>query len=77
MKVVVVGAGRVGTAVAVLLRRAGHELVAVTGREASRERAAVYLPGVPFLQSAAAVALGELVLVGTPDDAIGATVSAF
>lgn len=75
MRVVVIGAGRVGTAVAVLLRRAGHELVAVTGRDATRERAAAYLPGVPVVEPAGAVALGELVLVATPDDALGPTVA--
>jgi predicted short-subunit dehydrogenase-like oxidoreductase (DUF2520 family) len=76
MRVVVVGAGRVGTAVAVLLRRSGHDIVAVTGRDATRERAAAFLPGVEVLPPAEAVARGDLVLVATPDDAIGATVSA-
>ena len=44
MKVAVVGAGRVGTAVAVLLRRAGHGITAVSGRGATRDRAASFLP---------------------------------
>ncbi|MGE5226869.1 MAG: Rossmann-like and DUF2520 domain-containing protein [Planctomycetaceae bacterium] len=77
MEVVVVGAGRVGTAVAVLLRQAGHEVVAACGREATRARVAAFLPGVPVLEPTEAVALGDLVLVGTPDDAIGEAIATF
>jgi predicted short-subunit dehydrogenase-like oxidoreductase (DUF2520 family) len=77
VRIVVLGAGRVGTAVAVLLRRAGYEVAAVSGREATRERAAAWLPGVPVLDPAAAAALGELVLVAVPDDLIAMTVSRF
>jgi predicted short-subunit dehydrogenase-like oxidoreductase (DUF2520 family) len=75
MRIAVLGAGRVGTAVAVLLGRAGHEIVAVSGREATRDRAATWLPGVPVLDAAGATALGELVLVAVPDDVIARTVS--
>jgi predicted short-subunit dehydrogenase-like oxidoreductase (DUF2520 family) len=70
MNVGVIGAGRVGTAVAVLLRRAGHRIVAVSGREATRERAARFLPGVPAIEPAAVAAEGELVLLAVPDDRI-------
>jgi len=66
----VVGAGRVGTALAVLLQRAGHRIVGVSGREATRERAARYLPGVPFVDAADAARAAELVLVAVPDTAI-------
>ncbi|HYX79850.1 MAG TPA: oxidoreductase, partial [Actinomycetota bacterium] len=45
--VAVVGAGRVGTAIAVLLRRAGHRIVAVAGGSGTPARAARHLPGVP------------------------------
>ena len=62
------GAGRVGTAVAVLLGRAGHRIVAVTGRGATVDRAADHLPGVPIVEPPQAAASGELVLVGVPDD---------
>jgi len=68
MKVAVVGAGRVGTAIGVLLARAGHEIVAVSGREATADRIARYLPGVPLLEPAEAAAGAELVVVGVPDD---------
>jgi predicted short-subunit dehydrogenase-like oxidoreductase (DUF2520 family) len=69
MKVAVLGAGRVGTAMAVLLARAGHEIVAVSGRAATRERAARSLPGVPVLRDREVAGLGpDLILLGVPDD---------
>ena len=70
MKISVVGAGRVGTAVAVLLGRAGHTIVAVAGREATVARASVWLPDVPVTTPANAVDGAEVVLVGVPDDAL-------
>lgn len=66
-----VGAGRVGTAVAVLLRRAGHRITAVSGRADTRGRVAQHLPDVPVLEPAKAAAAGQLVLLGVPDDLIG------
>lgn len=74
MDVAVVGAGRVGTAIAVLLGRAGHRVVAVAGRGATADRARVHLPGVAVRTPAEAAAGAGLVVVGTPDDAIEATV---
>jgi predicted short-subunit dehydrogenase-like oxidoreductase (DUF2520 family) len=71
MDVVVVGAGRVGTALAVLLRRAGHRIVAVAGRGAPGARPAKDLPGVPVVAPGEAARLGDLVLLTVPDDAIG------
>lgn len=73
MDIAVVGAGRVGTAFAVLLARAGHRIVAVSGREATRERAAVYLPWVPVVDPSEAPKQAAVVLIGAPDDAIEAT----
>src|SRR5207249_3698250 len=70
MDVAVIGAGRVGTAIAILLRDAGHRITALAGREATRERAARFLPGVPVIERDAAAKTGELVLLGVPDDAI-------
>ena len=70
MDVAVVGAGRVGTAMAVLLRRAGHRIVAVAGSAATRERAGRFLPGVPVLPNERAVRGADVVLLGTPDTAI-------
>jgi predicted short-subunit dehydrogenase-like oxidoreductase (DUF2520 family) len=73
MEVAVLGAGRVGTALAVLLQRSGHAVTAVAGREATTARAAEYLPGVPVLPETAASLAAELVLLALPDDAIEPT----
>ncbi len=70
MNVSIVGAGRVGTAVAVLLTRAGHRIVAVSGRGPSRDRASRFLPDVAFLEPEEAVRAGELVVIAVPDDEI-------
>ena len=59
MDVAVVGAGRVGTALAVLLLRAGHVVTAISGRHATAARAARYLPGVPVLPAAAAASSAD------------------
>lgn len=71
LSIAVVGAGRVGTGLAVLLRRAGHQIVAVSGREASRARVEQYLPGVPLLSDVDAARAGDVVILGVPDDEIG------
>ena len=76
MKVAVIGAGRLGTAVAVLLVRAGHRLVGVSGRGETRGRVSSHLPDVPVVEPAEAAAAAELVVIGTPDDAIEPTVAA-
>ena len=70
MDVAVVGAGRVGTALAVLLRRAGHVVTAVSGRDATPARAERYLPGVPVLPAMEAASSADLVVLGVPDDAL-------
>ena len=66
----VVGAGRVGTALAVLLRRAGHAVVGASGRERTRERVERFLPGVPLVTSSEAARRAEVILLAVPDDAI-------
>ena len=76
MRIAVIGAGRVGTALAVLLGRAGHAIVAVAGGDATPARAAAWLPGVPVLVPADAARLGELVIITVPDDVIGDVVLA-
>ncbi|MEX0992269.1 MAG: Rossmann-like and DUF2520 domain-containing protein [Actinomycetota bacterium] len=70
MKISVIGAGRTGTALAVLWQAAGHGIVAVSGREATRERAARFLPIVPVMAAPEAARRGEVVVLGVPDDAI-------
>ncbi len=72
MNIAIVGAGTVGTAVAVRWMRAGHAIVAVTGREATVARAARWLPDVAVVQVAEAVAGAEAVAVAVPDRAIEA-----
>lgn len=71
MDLAVVGAGRVGTSLAVLWRRAGHRIVAVAGGAATPERAARFLPEVPVLDPIGAAKAAEVVVIATPDAAIG------
>ena len=71
MRIAIVGAGTVGTAVAVRWLGAGHTITAVAGREATRARAARWLPGVDVVAIADAAAGAEIVVLGVPDDAIG------
>lgn len=69
----VIGAGRVATALAVGLERAGHRVVAATGREPSRERVGRFLPGARFYDPAQAhrgARAAHLVVIGVPDDVI-------
>jgi predicted short-subunit dehydrogenase-like oxidoreductase (DUF2520 family) len=75
MRISVVGAGRVGTALAVLLARAGHAIAAVSGRDATPARAATWLPGVPVLPLSEAVTDADVVLIGVPDDALRSAVA--
>ena len=75
MDIAVIGSGRVGTAMAVLLSRAGHRIVAVSGRGTTAERVARHLPGVQMLPASDAAGRAEVVLVGTPDDRIAGVVS--
>ncbi|MCX2970740.1 MULTISPECIES: Rossmann-like and DUF2520 domain-containing protein [Streptomyces] len=71
LRVGVVGAGRVGPALAAALALAGHRPVAASGvSDASRRRAAELLPGVPLLDPADVLARAELVLLTVPDDAL-------
>jgi predicted short-subunit dehydrogenase-like oxidoreductase (DUF2520 family) len=70
MEIAVIGAGKVGTALAATWARAGHRIVAVSGRAATPDRAARFLPRVPVLEPREAASKGELVVVATPDGAI-------
>ncbi|MBB5982596.1 Rossmann-like and DUF2520 domain-containing protein [Kribbella solani] len=66
-----IGAGRAGSAVGAALAAAGHPLVGVTARsDASLERAARLLPGVPVLTADEVADRAEVVLVAVPDDLI-------
>jgi predicted short-subunit dehydrogenase-like oxidoreductase (DUF2520 family) len=70
MRIAIIGAGRVGTAVAVLLGRAGHLIVAAAGRTQTAARVTTWLPDVPFLSANEAAAIGEVVILSVPDDAL-------
>jgi predicted short-subunit dehydrogenase-like oxidoreductase (DUF2520 family) len=76
MDIAVVGAGRVGTALAILLREAGHRIVAVAGGSGTPDRAARYLPGVPVRDAVGAARDAGVVLIGTPDAQIAAVCEA-
>ncbi|TJZ42750.1 DUF2520 domain-containing protein [Streptomyces piniterrae] len=72
----VVGAGRVGPALAASLKLAGHRPVAVSGvSDASVRRAAALLPDVPLVSPAEVLARADLVLLTVPDDALAGLVS--
>lgn len=71
----VVGAGRVGAVLGAALARAGHRVVAASAvSQASRERAAALLPGVPLVAVPDVVARSELVLLAVTDDDLPALV---
>jgi predicted short-subunit dehydrogenase-like oxidoreductase (DUF2520 family) len=75
LRVGVVGAGRVGAVLGAALLRAGHDVVAVSAvSDASLERAALLLPGVPVLSPDEVVRAATLVLLAVPDDALPALV---
>ena len=70
MDLAIVGAGRVGTSLAVLWQRAGHRILAVAGGPATPERAARFLPGVPVADAVEAATCAEIVVIATPDAVI-------
>jgi predicted short-subunit dehydrogenase-like oxidoreductase (DUF2520 family) len=74
VKIGIVGAGRAGTAVAVLWQRAGHRIVGVSGRGPTRDRIARLLPDVPLLEPSEVARSAELTVVAVPDDLIAITV---
>jgi len=67
----VIGAGRVGTALAVALRRAGHRVLAVSAvSQASVRRVEAMLPGVPVREPQRVIDGADLVLLTVPDDVL-------
>jgi predicted short-subunit dehydrogenase-like oxidoreductase (DUF2520 family) len=76
LRVGVVGAGRVGTALGAALARAGHEIVAVSAVSAqSRRRAEQRLPGARISAPDEVIAAADFVLLAVPDDALRPLVS--
>ena len=72
-----IGAGTVGTALAVRLAEKGYPVVAVASRTlASAERLAVQVPGCKAVRTNQEVSdIADLVFITTPDDAIGRVAS--
>ena len=67
----VLGAGRVGAVLGAALARAGHDVVAVSAvSQASRDRAATLLPGVPVVAADEVPRRASLLLLAVPDDAL-------
>jgi predicted short-subunit dehydrogenase-like oxidoreductase (DUF2520 family) len=76
LRVGVIGAGRVGAVLAAALRSAGHDIVAVAGEsDASRNRIADLLPGVPVDKPTAVARHCDLLLLTVPDDMLSNVVA--
>ena len=76
LQVGVVGAGRVGTVLAVALSRAGHRVVAASAvSDKSVRRIRANLPGTVICQPAEVVAQADLVLLTVPDDVLAGLVA--
>ena len=74
--VVVLGAGKVGTAVAILLHEAGLRIVALTTQSpATAEQVASRVGALAGTDNAAAAAEGDIVLVTVGDDSVGRVVA--
>lgn len=72
----VIGAGRAGTAMAVALSRAGHQVVAASAvSDASLARVSRHLPGAVIRGPEEVIARSNLVLLTVPDDALPGLVS--
>lgn len=76
-KIGFIGAGTVGTALAIRLSERGYQVVAVSSRsQTSAEKLAQAVNGCRAVDSGQAVAdTAELIFITTPDDAIGPVVS--
>jgi predicted short-subunit dehydrogenase-like oxidoreductase (DUF2520 family) len=71
LRLVLIGAGRVGTAVAELLRRRGHAVTGVASRSEASARAAADLLASSTFQIADDLPSADLYLLGVPGRAIG------
>ena len=76
-RIAILGPGKVGTAVGHLLRRAGHDIVAVAGRSLeSSKRAVAYTGGEPTTDFVLAARGADCVLITTTDDAVASVCKA-
>jgi predicted short-subunit dehydrogenase-like oxidoreductase (DUF2520 family) len=72
VRVAIAGAGKVGTALAVALRRAGHRIVAIASRTPAAARALARRTGARATALADVARAADLVLITTPDRAVAA-----
>lgn len=70
MRIALVGAGRVGTAVAVLLERRGHAVAGVSSRSPQSAAAAAARLGAPTFDHRRGLPPCDAVLIGAPDAAV-------
>lgn len=70
LRLALAGAGRVGTAVAALLQRKGHEVVAVASRTRESAQDAGIRLRAPVFESVSSIPEADLLLIGASDDAI-------
>ncbi|HEY0394459.1 MAG TPA: DUF2520 domain-containing protein [Candidatus Elarobacter sp.] len=76
LKVGIISAGRVGSALGVALERADHVVVACSGvSRASRQRAQRRLPDTPVMSPPDVAANAELLLLAVPDSELAGLVS--
>ena len=76
LRVGIVGTGRVGAVLGAALRRAGHEIIAVSAvSDLSRLRAEALLPGVPIMPVPQVAVDADLVLIAVRDDVLPGLVS--
>jgi predicted short-subunit dehydrogenase-like oxidoreductase (DUF2520 family) len=76
LKVGIISAGRVGTALGVALERADHVVVACSAiSHASRQRAQRWLPDTPVVSPPDVAAGAELLLLAVPDSELAGLVS--
>lgn len=76
LKVGIISAGRVGTALGVALGRADHVVVACSAvSHASRQRAQRWLPDTPVVSPPDVAAAAELLLLAVPDSELAGLVS--
>lgn len=70
-KIAIVGLGMVGTAIGHLLKKTGHEIVALCDKShAATKRAVLYTGGLPYQDARKAAATADVILITTPDDSI-------
>lgn len=70
LRLVLIGAGRVGTAVTELLRRRGHEVAGVASRSTASARRTAELLGTDSFDHLTMLPAADVVFLGVPDGAI-------